>query len=64
MRQSVVDGTILVLEWRDSPKKRIGKEQIHVRTREQDRFLAPTRGSLRSSWVNFADLLSYRKRGE
>jgi hypothetical protein len=48
MRQAVVDGTILVLEWHDSPRKRIGKEQIHVRTREQDRFLAPARGSLRS----------------
>src|SRR5215217_7629246 len=26
MRQAVVDGTILVLEWHDSPKKRVGDE--------------------------------------
>lgn len=30
MRQAVVDGTILVLEWHDSPKERIGKEHGRV----------------------------------
>jgi len=30
MRQAIGDGTILVLEWHDSPKERIGKEHRHV----------------------------------
>jgi hypothetical protein len=34
MRQAVVDGTILVLEWHDSSKKRIGKEHGRVHGRE------------------------------
>ena len=47
MRQAVVDGTILVLEWHDSPKKRVGKEHGHVHGREQEDLLALARGSLR-----------------
>src|SRR5215208_3280328 len=48
MRQAVGDGTILVLEWHDSPKERIGKEHTHVHGSEQEDLLALARGSLRS----------------
>src|ERR671911_1736536 len=47
MRQSVVDGTILVLKWHDSSRNRIGKEHGRVHGREQEDILALARGSLR-----------------
>jgi hypothetical protein len=46
MRQALKDGTILVLEWHDSPKEWIGKEHGRVHGREQEDLLAPARGSL------------------